>query len=242
MNLIRSALFNSIFCIITLAMGFLGLPLLMGPEKWVNWYGHLWGHICLRLLDKIVGLKFEVRGVVPHKTAIIAAKHQSAWETLAFAVILKQPTFIMKRSLLFLPPVGPYLWRAGMVAIDRASGATAIRRMLTETARKIKTGRPVIIFPEGTRRAPGAPPAYLAGTAALYRGLDLPTIPVALNSGVFWGRNAFKKRRGTVVIEFLPSIPPGLDRRTFMNRLEDEIETATHRLVEEAKEQIRIIR
>jgi 1-acyl-sn-glycerol-3-phosphate acyltransferase len=242
MNLIRSALFNSIFFIITLAMGILGFPILMGPEKWVNWYGHLWAHICLGLLKKIVGLKYEVRGVVPHKTAIIAAKHQSAWETLAFVTILKEPTFIMKRSLLFLPPIGPYLWRAGMVAIDRASGATAIRRMLTKTARIIKTGRPVIIFPEGTRRAPGAPPSYLAGTAALYRGLDLPTIPVALNSGVFWGRNAFTKRKGTVVIEFLPAIPPGLDRRTFMNRLEDEIETATHRLVKEAKQQSRVVR
>ena len=219
----------------TVAMGAFGLPLLLIREKWVNAYGRLWGKISLRMLKDIVGLECEVRGKIPTQATIIAAKHQSAWETIAFAVILDKPTFIMKRSLLFLPPLGPFLWRAGMIAIDRTSGASAIRRMLTKTQLALQNSRSVIIFPEGTRKAPGAAPAYLPGVAAMYRGLEHSVIPVALNSGVFWGRNSFSKKRGTVVIEFLPPIEDGLDRRTFMRRLEHQIETATHRLIDEAK-------
>jgi len=219
----------------TVAMGAFGLPLLLIREKWVNAYGRLWGKISLRMLKDIVGLECEVRGKIPTQATIIAAKHQSAWETIAFAVILDKPTFIMKRSLLFLPPLGPFLWRAGMIAIDRTSGASAIRRMLTKTQLALQNSRSVIIFPEGTRKAPGAAPAYLPGVAAMYRGLEHSVIPVALNSGVFWGRNSFSKKRGTIIIEFLPPIKHGLDRRTFMRRLEHQIEAATHRLIDEAK-------
>ena len=219
----------------TVAMGVFGLPLLLIREKWVNAYGRLWGKISLRMLKDIVGLEFEVRGKIPTQATIIAAKHQSALETIAFAVILDKPTFIMKRSLLFLPPLGPFLWRAGMIAIDRTSGASAIRRMLTKTQLALQNSRSVIIFPEGTRKAPGAAPAYLPGVAAMYRGLEHSVIPVALNSGVFWGRNSFSKKRGTIIIEFLPPIEHGLDRRTFMRRLEHQIEAATHRLIDEAK-------
>ena len=235
MTLIRSLLFNFLFILMTTAMGAFGIPLLLIRQKWVNAYGRLWGKISLNMLKHIVGLEYEVRGNIPTQASIIAAKHQSAWETIAFAVILDQPTFIMKRSLLFLPPLGPFLWRAGMIAIDRASGASAIRRMLTQTRLALKNSRSVIIFPEGTRKAPGAAPAYLPGVAAMYRGLEHSIIPVALNSGVFWGRNSFSKNRGNVVIEFLPPIEHGLDRRTFMRRLEHQIETATHRLIDEAK-------
>jgi 1-acyl-sn-glycerol-3-phosphate acyltransferase len=235
MTLIRSILFNFLFILMTVAMGAFGLPLLLIREKWVNAYGRLWGKISLRMLKDIVGLECEVRGKIPTQATIIAAKHQSAWETIAFAVILDKPTFIMKRSLLFLPPLGPFLWRAGMIAIDRTSGASAIRRMLTKTQLALQNSRSVIIFPEGTRKAPGAAPAYLPGVAAMYRGLEHSVIPVALNSGVFWGRNSFSKKRGTIIIEFLPPIEHGLDRRTFMRRLEYQIEAATHRLIDEAK-------
>jgi len=241
MRAVRSVFFNVCFALATLMLGVVGLPALLGPRAWAQALGRLWARACMALLRWIVGLEWELRGTPPSGGALIVAKHQSAWETLALFLVLDGPAFVMKRSLLWIPPYGPYLWKAGMIAIDRAAGASAIRQMRAGAAAALKRGQPVVIFPEGTRRAPGTPPAYHPGVAALYRGLETPAVAVALNSGVFWGRNAFAKRPGRVVIEFLEPIPPGLDRRAFMARLEDEIETATRALVQEAEEQGRIV-
>ena len=239
---LRSLIFNVAFALVTLAMGLIGLPLLAGPRRWAQSYGRLWAGLCAWLLRWIVGLDWEVRGSPPSGAALVAAKHQSAWETLMFTLILDRPAFVMKQSLLWAPPYGPYLARAGMVAIDRSGGARTLRRMTAAAAAIAAEGRPVVIFPEGTRRAPHAPPAYHSGVAALYRGLEAPVYPIALNSGVFWGRNAFLKRPGRIVVEFLEPIPPGLDRKTFMTRLEDGVEAMTRRLVEEGEEASRIVR
>lgn len=242
MTALRAILFNIAFAIATLALGVIGLPLLLAPSSAIYGIGRLWARVCMFCLKRIVGLDWEVRGAPPPGAALVAAKHQSAWETLALTLLLERPAFVMKRSLLWAPPFGPYLAKAGMVAIDRSGGSKTIRGMTTAAAAAIEEGRAVVIFPEGTRRAVGAPPAYHPGVAALYRGLDTPVAPVALNSGLFWPRNAFMKRPGRIVIEFLDPIEPGLDRRAFMARLEDEIETATRRLVEEAEQQARVVR
>ncbi len=241
MTAARSLAFNLAFGLVTLAMGFIGLPLLLGRRTWVHAYGRIWARACMMLLKITVGLDWEVRGRPPTDAVLIAAKHQSAWETLALILVVRNPAFVMKKALLWTPPFGPYLWKAGMIAIDRGSGAKAIRAMQTAAADVIAEGRPIVVFPEGTRRAPGAPPDYKSGVAALYRGIGRPTAPVALNSGQFWGRNAFAKRPGRIVLAFLEPIPPGLERRTFMRRLEDEIETASTALAEEAEQARRIV-
>jgi 1-acyl-sn-glycerol-3-phosphate acyltransferase len=234
MGFIRSVLFNLTFGVLTLVMAIAGLPLFLGPRPWMDFYGRLWAKACLWLLKHIVGLDYEIRGDIPKGANLIAAKHQSAWETLALAALLPDSTFVLKRILLWTPPFGPYMAKVGMIPIDRSGGSKTVRKMLT-------AARAIVIFPEGTRRAPGTPPAYHPGVAALYRDLKTPVVPVAVNSGLYWQRNAFTKQQGTVILEFLDTIPPGMDRKSFMRQLENSIETATVRLVEEGEQDGRVI-
>jgi 1-acyl-sn-glycerol-3-phosphate acyltransferase len=188
----------------------------------------------LRLL---VGLTYEVRGRdrLPSGPAIIASKHQSAWETLMFHVLVPELAVGLKEELTRVPVFGWYLMRAGNIRIDRGAAARAIRSLVEGARRATGQGLSVLIFPEGTRRAPGAPPDYKPGVVALYNGLGLPVVPVALNSGLFWRRRGFMKHPGRVVVEFLDPIPPGLERRAVMRQLERSIETATARLLQEAR-------
>lgn len=139
----------------------------------------------------------------------------------------------MKRELLNIPVYGWYCRHTRQIPIDRGAGASALKNMLYSAAAARDLNRHIIIFPEGTRVAPGQTGSYLPGAAALYRHLDIPVVPVAVNSGLFWGRNAFRKRPGTIVLEYLEPIPPGLDRKAFHARLQAEIETATRRLEQE---------
>ena len=141
----------------------------------------------------------------------------------------------MKQELVKVPIVGPYMRAMEMIPVDRKAGARALRQMVEDARAAASTGRAILIFPQGTRVAPGAKAPYHPGTAALYVGLGVPVIPVALNSGMYWSRNAFWKRPGKIVVEFLPPIPPGLDRKAFMARLEETLETATARLEAEAR-------
>jgi 1-acyl-sn-glycerol-3-phosphate acyltransferase len=188
----------------------------------------------LRLL---VGLTYEVRGRehLPSGPAIIASKHQSAWETLMFHVLVPELAVGLKEELTRVPVFGWYLMRAGNIRIDRGAAARAIRSLVEGARRATAQGLSVLIFPEGTRRAPDAPPDYKPGVVALYKDLSLPVVPVALNSGLFWRRRGFLKHPGHIVVEFLAPIPPGLERRAFMRELERSIETATARLLQEAK-------
>ena len=241
MGFIRSIFFNLTFGVLTLVMAIAGLPLFLGPRPWMDFYGRLWSKACLWLLKHIVGLGYEIRGDVPSGASLIAAKHQSAWETLALAALLPDSTFVLKRILLWTPPFGPYMAKVGMIPIDRSGGSKTVRKMLAAARAMMAADRPIVIFPEGTRRAPGAPPAYHPGVAALYRDLKTPVTPVAVNSGLYWQRNAFTKQQGTVILEFLEIIPAGMDRKSFMRQLEHSIETATIRLVEEGEQNGRVI-
>jgi len=150
-------------------------------------------------------------------------------------VVFADPAIVLKRELMMIPFYGWYLWKAGMIAIDRAAGASALKRMVASSEQVAGEGRAIVIFPEGTRTAPGVQHPYQPGVAALYRQLGLPLVPVAVNSGVFWGRRRFAKRPGRITIEILPPIPPGGDRRAVMAELESRIETATARLVARAE-------
>lgn len=235
MTTIRSALFIVLLQAWTLVLGILYLPLLLAPRRLVAPAARLWLRGVFLLLRAICGLGYEVRGAVPKGAALVASKHQSTLETFAFRLILDDPAVILKKELLRIPIFGWYLARTGVVAIDRAAGMKALKEMVKGAEAAAGEGRQVLIFPEGHRMEVGAAPDYHSGVAMLYAGLGLPCVPVALNSGVFWGRGSLTKRAGTVVIEFLDPIPAGLDRKAFMAELENRIETATARLVAGAR-------
>jgi 1-acyl-sn-glycerol-3-phosphate acyltransferase len=161
-------------------------------------------------------------------------KHQSAWDTLILPVVLGDPAVVIKRELLWLPFYGWYAARAGSIPIDRRGGAGALRRMVAAARDAAAAARPIVIFPEGTRTPPGQRLTYQPGVAALYQALDLPLVPAAVNSGLYWGRRSFVKRPGRTVLSFLEPIPPGLPRREMMRELESRIEAATAALEREA--------
>lgn len=201
-----------------------------GQRRWargVNW-----------LLRHVAGVEIEIRGARPQPPCIVASKHQSAWDTLIWHVELDAPAIVMKQELLAIPIYGRMCRRSGMIAIDRKGGARALKAML-ETARNVVAeGRPIVVFPQGTRTAPGLPveaAPYQPGVAAIYRAADVPCVPVALNSGLFWPRRAFLRRPGRIVLEYLDPIAAGLDRRTFEAELIARIEGATARLEAEGR-------
>jgi 1-acyl-sn-glycerol-3-phosphate acyltransferase len=235
--LLRSLLFNLGFYLMTAAMALLGLPVLLLPERLGMAFGRSWAALVLKLLGWCCGLTHELRGAenLPPGPVIIAMKHQSAWDTLAVPVIFGNPAIVLKRELMMIPFYGWYLWKAGMIAIDRKAGAVALRRLVAAAARAAALRRPIVIFPEGTRTAPGTHHPYQPGVAALYRQLELPLVPVAVNSGLYWGRRRFVKRPGRIIMEILPAIPPGGERRAVMGELEQRIEAATTRLLAEAQ-------
>jgi 1-acyl-sn-glycerol-3-phosphate acyltransferase len=237
MSLPRAVLFNIAFYAWTALYGLLGLPMLLAPRRALMRYGTFWSLGCLKLAEWIVGLSWEVRGLehLPKGASIVAMKHQSAWDTLAAPVVFDDLAIVVKRELLWIPLYGWYARKAGAIGIDRKAGASALRGMVAQARAAAASGRPVVIFPEGTRSAVGAKVSYQPGVAALYKQLALPLVPVAVNSGVFWGRRAFLKRPGRIVVEVLPAIPPGLDRREVMVELERRIETATAALVAQSK-------
>jgi 1-acyl-sn-glycerol-3-phosphate acyltransferase len=240
MSTLRALLFNIAFYIDTVVIGILGLPFLLTPRRTAMRFGRFWAQTVLFLLRWTVGLDSEIRGRehIPPGGCLIAMKHQSMWDTLILPPLLGDPAVVIKRELQYVPIYGWYATRAGSIFIDRKGGAGALRRLVGAARRAIAAGRPVVIFPQGTRTAPGLPPrdaAYQPGVAALYRELGVPLIPAAVNSGLYWGRRAFVKRPGQIVLEFLAPIPPGLPRREVMRELETRIETATTALEREGR-------
>ena len=235
----RAFLFNVIFYVTTVLFLGLGSPLLFGPRSWAMAALALHARTELWLLKTIVGTKLEVRGreKLPNGACLVASKHQSAWETFALIPLFRDPAYLMKRELFYVPFHGWFSRKFEMIPVDRDKGPAALRRMLREAKSRIADGREIIIFPEGTRRAPGAPPDYKTGVILLYAALGVACVPVALNSGVFWPRRSLTRRPGTIVVEFLDPIPPGLPRDEFLARLTTAIETASNRLLAEAEEQ-----
>jgi 1-acyl-sn-glycerol-3-phosphate acyltransferase len=234
--LIRSLLFNVALYLNFLVQAVIFSPVLLMPERFFWPIGRFWVRSTLWLHRKICGIDDEIRGVanIPEGGFIVASKHMSAWETLRLIELFPRPSFILKRQLLWLPLFGWYMWKAHMIPVDRGKGSAAIEAMAAHARRAIAEGRQIIIFPEGTRRPPLAPPAYRHGVARLYAALGVQCLPVALNSGLFWPRRSFVHRRGTILVEVLPPIPPGLQPEEFAERLQTAIETATEALIAEA--------
>jgi 1-acyl-sn-glycerol-3-phosphate acyltransferase len=233
---IRSVLFALYFGIVSATMSVLCLPLLIGPSRWAGWVGRTWSHATFWGLRVIARTRFEIRGPRPPNGVLIAIKHMSMWDTCAIYSVLDHPAIVLKRGLQFVPFYGWYLYRARMIPIDREGGASTLRKMANAAKAALAADRSVVIFPEGTRKKPDAAPDYKTGVAGLYGQLGVACVPVALNSGVFW--TGFIKNPGTIVLEFLESIPPGVPRRDFMPRLQTAIETATARLVAEGRAEI----
>lgn len=236
MLIARSLLFQAAFYLNTTIWLVAIIPTLVMPRRAILRVAQEWGRFSLVLLRVIVGTKVEYRGLdrIPSGGLLVASKHQSFADIHALLPTLADPAFILKRELTFIPIWGWLALKAGMIPVDRSRGAAAIADMNRRAAAEVARGRQILIYPEGTRRRPGDPPAYRQGVAHLYRNLGVPCLPVALDSGLFWPRRRFVIRPGTIVVEFLEPIPPGLDRDTFLRRLETAIETATTRLIADA--------
>ncbi len=236
MTAVRSLLFNFAF------FGWLTFLLLF--HLW--WYMpfermHLqravgrWARSVFPILRYTVGIDCRVLGRehMPKGGALVVSKHQSAWDTFIFYALLEDVQYVLKKELVKIPVWGMYARKCEAIAIDRAAGAKALKKLVADCKDRISKGRQVIIFPEGTRTPPGERHPYQPGVAAVYKALpaDTQIVPVALNSGVFWGRRSFLKKPGTITIQFLPPVPTGLDRETFMRTIEDTIETASAELI-----------
>ncbi len=229
---LRSLAFLLWFSILSVTMASLFLPVLVLPRGATVWMSRCWSHLTFWGLRVIAGIDWRVVGEPPKGAVLVAAKHMSMWDTLALWLALDRPGIVLKRNLLYIPFYGWYLWKAAAIPIDRSGKASALRGMIKAAERVTGEGRPILIFPEGTRKKPGAPPDYKPGVAGLYAGLGLPCVPVALDSGAYW--TGFFKRPGTITLQFLEPIPPGLKRSAFMPLLEQRIEDATARLLSSA--------
>ncbi len=229
MLFVRSLLFFLWFALLSTAMAIVFLPVLAMPAGATVWMSRSWARATFWGLRVLAGIDWQVRGTPPRGAVLVAAKHMSMWDTLALWLVLDRPGIVLKRELLRIPFYGWYLWKGAAIPIDRGAGAKALRRMNQAAQTVLGQGRPILIFPEGTRKKPGAPPDYKPGVAGLYGLLGIPCVPVALDSGVYW--TGFLKRPGTITLEFLEPIAPGLKRAAFMEQLQGRIETATRRLV-----------
>jgi 1-acyl-sn-glycerol-3-phosphate acyltransferase len=231
---LRSALFNLLFFSITAGLTVAGMPLLLAPRRVVLAVIRWWAGLILALLRLLCGVELRVTGAVHLPAAgpaLIAAKHQSAFDTIVWLRLLPDPAYVLKRELLFLPFWGWLARKTRMIAVDRRAGAAAMRHLLRAGQAAAAAGRQMVIFPEGTRVAPGGHAPYQPGVAALAAATSLPVIPVATDSGLAWGRRSFRKRPGTITVAVLPPLPARMRREALMARLEAEIETETNRLL-----------
>jgi 1-acyl-sn-glycerol-3-phosphate acyltransferase len=237
--LVRSILFNILFYVNLTVHMIAALPTLALPHPALRMFIRSYARTSLWLLRVVCGTKVEWRGVdkLPKGACIVACKHQSAWETFALYAVLDDPIYILKRELMWIPLFGWYMRKAGLIAIDRSAGMAALARMTSRARQALAGPRPrqLVIFPEGTRRPPGAAPDYKPGIVYLYGKTDVPCVPLALNSGIYWPRRSWRRLPGTIVAEILDPIPPGLDKDAFFTRLRDGIEATSTRLLQESE-------
>lgn len=232
----RSVLFNIAFYANFLLQALLFSPVLLLPQRYCWPIVRFWAGSSLWLHRVICGVGEEVRGTehLPQGAYLLACKHQSAWETLRLVLLVPRPAFILKRELMWIPLFGWYLAKVGMIPVERGRRSRALELIGLHAVRRLAEGRQVIIFPEGTRRAPMADPAYKYGATYLYKELGTRCVPVALNSGLYWPRRAWTHRRGKILLQVLPAIEPGLPPAVFSDRLAEMLEASSRQLVAEA--------
>lgn len=234
--MLRSLLYALAFYLVT-ALMLVGLSwLLLAPRSWAMAGLKLHARISLWLLEKIVGTKMEVRGRenLPAGPVLVVAKHQSAWDTFALIPLFSDPAIVLKDELKWIPLYGWFCLKFRHILVRRDKAAVALKALVEDAKDRVAAGRQVLIFPEGTRMPPGAPPDYKPGYVALYDSLGVPAVPLALNSGVFWPRRKLIRYPGTIVVSFLPPVPPGLPRKEAKRLIETAIETETAALLAEA--------
>ena len=227
---LRSFLVNSLFYLFSVMLVVVVAPILLLPSICVRILARFWGWTTAQIL-RLAGIRHRIAGDVAFDRQVIyAAKHQSAWETIVLVGFLRMPVTVMKRELLFLPLIGLYFMRAGCIAVNRAHGMKALRAMRKKAVHFRDRGRSMLIFPQGTRVAPGTDHPYEIGVFTIYESTGLPVVPVALNSGHVWPRNSWSRTPGIVDVRFLDPIEPGLSRKAFMAELETRIEAGMARL------------
>jgi 1-acyl-sn-glycerol-3-phosphate acyltransferase len=235
--MLRSLIFLVVFYVNTAVFLVLGSWLLLGPRRWAMEGLRLHGLASLWWLKIICGTRYEVRGhdKLPKGACLVASKHQSAWDTFALIPVFRDPAMVMKAELGWIPFYGWFSHKFEHIFVKRDRGPSALKALIRDAKARAAQGREVVLFPEGTRRPPGAPPDYKPGLVALYEGLGLQCVPLALNSGLFWPRRSWRRYPGTIVIEILDPIPPGLPRAEARRVIQERIETACDRLIAEAR-------
>jgi 1-acyl-sn-glycerol-3-phosphate acyltransferase len=238
--IIRSVLFNVLFYLNMIALMCLALPTLVMPRRAILEVVRFWARSNNWLLRTVCGITFELRGLdrIPPGALLVASKHQSLWETFALVPLFADPAFILKRELMWLPLFGWFARKAQMIPVDRGARSLALAAISARARIEFARDRQIVIFPEGTRRPPGAEPKYKYGVVHLYAESGVACLPIALNSGLFWPRRSIRRNSGTIVAEFLDPIAPGLDKQVFFERLQEVIETATARLIEEGEREL----
>lgn len=236
MLMIRSLVYAAAFYLVTVIMLVTCSWLLLAPRAWAMAALKLHGRICTWLLRIVCGIKLEVRGhaKLPKGPYLVVAKHQSTWDTFALIPLFHDPAMVLKAELKWIPLYGWFCQKFEHILVERARAAVSLKKLVADAKLRAAAGREVVIFPEGTRQRPGAAPDYKPGYIALYEGLQLPCVPVALNSGLFWPRRNFMRYPGTIVVEFLDPLPPGMPRAEFRRTIETSIEAACSRLLDEA--------
>lgn len=216
-------------------LAFACLPFILFSRRIAVWAVRSWIKNTRLALRLICGIKTEIRGIenIPKGPLIWASKHQSMYDAFVPWLVLDHPAIVIKKELLWYPVFGWYAWRTDMIAIDRAGGSKTLRNMINASRKRMEENRQLLIFPEGTRQLPGAAPKYRPGVYGLYDELDVQVVPVATNIGLCWPRRGLRRRSGTVVIDILPVIKTGMQKKAFMDKLEGTIEPACEALLDE---------
>lgn len=233
MLVIRSLLFNIAgYSIIGSGCVFNSLLGIFSPKATIKTWNYFFIPLFVWCLDHIAGIKIEIRGqqYINQQTGIYAGKHESAVETFVLTNYLKRASFVLKKELVYIPFFGWAQAMYGMIPVDRSAGSAAMKGMLRRAKKITEDKRPIIIFPEGTRKSPEQTPDYKPGVALLYQHLNLPVIPIATNTGFFWKRNSFMRYPGKIIFEFMPPIDCGLNKKDFMEKLQTTIENKCHEL------------
>lgn len=233
-QLIRSLIFNIQMYIAMVMIALLYFPYAVFSPAGAHAGCHAYCRYVFWSMRWLVGLRIEVRGTPPTDEVIVAAKHQSFLDILAIYNAIPRGKFIMKKQIMFMPMIGQYGMRIGCVPVDRGKRGAAIKKMLDDVRTGKQRGGQLIIYPQGTRVAPGVSAPYKTGTGALYEQMQQPCVPVATNVGVFWPKRGITRKPGVAVVDFLPRIEPGMEKAEFLSHLEAQIETVSDALLEEA--------
>lgn len=233
---LRSLFFN-ILCYSTLALGCVAASIIgvFSRKTTVKMWSNIVLPIIFFWLKYVAGITFEVRGrqYIQKGPALYASKHESALETYTLSVVVKDLAYVLKKELTYIPVFGWAQYFYGMIAVDRSAGGAAMKGMLREAKKRIAENRSVIIFPEGTRVKPGTCGSYKSGLLFLAQNLNVPVVPVALNTGLFWGKNSFLRYSGKVIVEFMEPMPDNLPKKEFLELLQQRIEDKCKELNEE---------